>query len=338
MARDRVPDLPILLQSSASARTRRGARAVGAAFLLKGSATLLADLRRFMIENFGFGDFVFRLPDGTEVGRARDLKSLEEKLRDVPAESIAYPRRAQPLLELAQGAHRVRARPQAAAAQGRRDFASARGAARGSDRVDRRLPARAERACWSPTSTATTFEPASAFFARIGGGSLGGKARGLAFVRCLLDYHRVGAALRRRAHRGAAGGRARDRRASTGSSTRTTSATSRSTARDDEEIRARFLAAPLPGRRRARPRGASSRPCTGRSPCARRACSRTRSTSRSPASTRPTCSRTTAALASRAARRSSSARSSASTPRRSRSAPRRTCARRRTASRRRRWR
>ena len=38
------------------------------------------DLRHFMIENFGFGDFVFRLPDGTEVGRAHDLKSLEEKL------------------------------------------------------------------------------------------------------------------------------------------------------------------------------------------------------------------------------------------------------------------
>ena len=36
-----------------------------------------------------------------------------------------------------------------------------------------------------------TFDSSSAFFARIGGGSLGGKARGLAFVRYLLSYHRV---------------------------------------------------------------------------------------------------------------------------------------------------
>src|SRR5438128_41871 len=36
-----------------------------------------------------------------------------------------------------------------------------------------------------------TFKPAEAFFLRIGGGSLGGKARGLAFVRHLLHTHRV---------------------------------------------------------------------------------------------------------------------------------------------------
>src|SRR5262249_15284638 len=34
-----------------------------------------------------------------------------------------------------------------------------------------------------------SFDPTSNFFARIGGGSLGGKARGLAFVRYLLNYH-----------------------------------------------------------------------------------------------------------------------------------------------------
>ena len=40
--------------------------------------TLLADLRRFMVEHFAFGDFVFRMPDGSEVARASDLKDLEE--------------------------------------------------------------------------------------------------------------------------------------------------------------------------------------------------------------------------------------------------------------------
>ena len=40
------------------------ARAAGASFLLKDSPTLLHDLRQFMIDHFGFGDFIFRLPDG----------------------------------------------------------------------------------------------------------------------------------------------------------------------------------------------------------------------------------------------------------------------------------
>src|SRR5204863_469525 len=73
--RGAAPDLPILLQSSRE-RFASGAREVGAAFLRKYSDTLLADLGRFMTEHFAFGDFVFRLPDGTEVDRASDLKSL----------------------------------------------------------------------------------------------------------------------------------------------------------------------------------------------------------------------------------------------------------------------
>src|SRR3974377_1090010 len=43
-----------------------------------------------MTEYFSFGDFIFRTPDGHEVGRASDLKSLKEQLRLVPEESIRY--------------------------------------------------------------------------------------------------------------------------------------------------------------------------------------------------------------------------------------------------------
>ena len=52
-------------RSCSSRRTRPTPRprpSVGATFLLKGSPTLLADLRQFMIDYFGFGDFVFRRP------------------------------------------------------------------------------------------------------------------------------------------------------------------------------------------------------------------------------------------------------------------------------------
>ena len=49
-----------------------------------------------------------------------------------------------------------------------------------------------------------TFQPADAFFLQIGGGSLGGKARGLAFIRHLLHQRRIDAQVSRHSHRRAA--------------------------------------------------------------------------------------------------------------------------------------
>ena len=66
------------------------AKSLNASFLLKGSPLLLHHLRELLLNKFGFGDFVFRMPDGSEIDRAGDLKSLVEKLKTVPAESLAY--------------------------------------------------------------------------------------------------------------------------------------------------------------------------------------------------------------------------------------------------------
>src|SRR5437763_5280086 len=87
--RARQADIPVMLQSSRR-QNEAVARSVGASFLLKDSPTLLHDLRQFMVDHFGFGDFIFRTHDGVEVARAHDLKMLEEKLRAVPEESVAY--------------------------------------------------------------------------------------------------------------------------------------------------------------------------------------------------------------------------------------------------------
>ena len=84
-----LPDVPTLLQSSDPANWRL-AESLGVSFLHKKSPTLLEDVRNFMLEHFGFGDFVFRMPDGREVARAGDLRSMARVLRDVPAESIEY--------------------------------------------------------------------------------------------------------------------------------------------------------------------------------------------------------------------------------------------------------
>ena len=178
-------DIPVLLQSS-RAESEALARSVGADFLIKGSPTLLTDLRRFIIDNFSFGDFVFRLPDGTQVGRATDLKSLLEMLRTVPSESIIYHAdrnhfsrwlKARTEFHLA---HHLRARKTTdyTTADERRQYLI--------DEIDayRREQARESVSDFDPL----TFDPDNSF-ARVGEGSLGGKARALAFVRHLLrDY------------------------------------------------------------------------------------------------------------------------------------------------------
>ena len=186
MARAAVPDLPILLQSS-RVEFATGASEVGATFLRKYSNTLLSDLRRFMADNFAFGDFVFRMPDGREVGRATDLKGLEELLHVVPAESIGFHG------ERNHFSNWFRARTEFALARRLRprkvtEFPTLE-TLRG-DLIDSIAGYRREQgetlvADFDPD----TFDPSVSFFARIGRGSLGGKARGLAFVRYLLGHH-----------------------------------------------------------------------------------------------------------------------------------------------------
>jgi CheY-like chemotaxis protein len=189
MARDAVPGLPIVLHSSHPEYAERAA-SMAAAFLRKGSETLLTDLRRFMVEHFGLGDFVFRLPSGAEVARAGDLKRLEEKLHDVPVESIAYH------AERNHFSNWFTARTEFALAHKFRprtisDFPSLEALRR--DLIASIADYRREQSDLLVSDfDAATFEPSSAFFARIGSGSLGGKARGLAFVRYLLNYHRIG--------------------------------------------------------------------------------------------------------------------------------------------------
>ena len=61
------------------AENEREAHDTGAGFLLKDSPSLRDDLRSFMTHYLSFGDFIFRTPDGDEVGRASDLHSLEQR-------------------------------------------------------------------------------------------------------------------------------------------------------------------------------------------------------------------------------------------------------------------
>ena len=84
-----VPHLPLLLLSSES-ENRRLAENLQVQFVDKNSPRLAAEIHDFFLGYLGFGDFVFRLPDNTEIGRASSFSELEKILADIPDEPIYY--------------------------------------------------------------------------------------------------------------------------------------------------------------------------------------------------------------------------------------------------------
>ena len=185
--KQRFWDIPVLLQSTNPALAGE-AHAAGAMFLAKGSPTLREDVGRFLRDYFGFGDFVFRGADGAEVGRATDLKSLEEQLHVVPDESLLQHAsrndfsnwfKARTEFQLAE-----RLRPRKVS-----DYASV--AEMRADIIRQLHEHRALRQRGMLTMfSSASFDPASSF-ARTGGGSVGGKARGLAFLNTLLSIENL---------------------------------------------------------------------------------------------------------------------------------------------------
>jgi CheY-like chemotaxis protein len=188
MVKSLVPDVPVVLQSSRT-EFRPRAHAEGYSFLRKRSPTLLKDLRRILTEQFGFGDFVFRLPDASEVGRAKDLNELEKQLQTVPAESIVFHAQSNHfshwLVARTEFALAAKLRPRKVS-----DFASPEHLRR--DLIESIHEYRREQGeVLIGDFKADTFKPSESSFLRIGSGSLGGKARGLAFVRHLLRKSRI---------------------------------------------------------------------------------------------------------------------------------------------------
>ncbi len=81
--------VPILLQSHDVTNAER-AKVINADFINKNSESLSMDIHNFIYKRLGFGDFVFRLPDGTEIGVARTLYEFEQQILKVPVESLVY--------------------------------------------------------------------------------------------------------------------------------------------------------------------------------------------------------------------------------------------------------
>ena len=177
--------MPVLLQSSQES-IASVAKELGVGFLRKHSKTLMLKLSDYIKEEFGFGDFVFRDADHVEYGRAANLKELEKLMREVP-DSVMLHNASKNMLSkwlMARGLFTLGMRfrevndnffdnvsaMRAYISQQIHDFhtLTSRGVIAHFDAPNY------DRHIW---------------FARMGEGSLGGKARGLAFLNSLIYKH-----------------------------------------------------------------------------------------------------------------------------------------------------
>jgi hypothetical protein len=177
------PDLAILMLS-ARPENQRMAEEIPAVFLNKSSPNLHAEVHEFFLEHLGFGDFVFRMPDGREVDRASTMKELQEKVAVVPEESLWYHARRNHF------SNWIMARSEIALASFFREvqaswFSSTeqlRGYLVESIRASRKWRQKGIIAQYQ----ASRYDPEVNDFVKVGQGSIGGKARSLAFMSALL--------------------------------------------------------------------------------------------------------------------------------------------------------
>ncbi len=83
------PNLPIVLQSSKDFY-REQAEEMDCFFIHKRSHGMIWDLKKWLLEFVGFGDFIFKDQDGNIYGHATDVITFYKQLSEVPLESLVY--------------------------------------------------------------------------------------------------------------------------------------------------------------------------------------------------------------------------------------------------------
>jgi len=182
------PHMPVLLQSSdKSFATLAGE--LGAGFVHKYSKALSIEIRNFIITHFGFGEFHFIDPDtGEVICRAHDLQTFQQKIAEVPDRVLVYHAGKNDFSKW------LNARAIFPVAQlfkylTREDFDDVDDVrsyiyeAISSFRISkgRGIIAEFDRKTYDDYRT----------FSRIGQGSIGGKARGLAFIDSVIQKYRL---------------------------------------------------------------------------------------------------------------------------------------------------
>ena len=186
--REEIHDLPLLMMST-ELQNRELAERIPAVFIDKNSPEIRDELHNFFLNHLGFGDFVFRMPDETPVGHASNLQEFEKQLAVIPPESLRYHTirnhfsnwvMARAEVVLAWRMHNEFVLDMDNPEVIRQDLVQKVHSAR-------KLRQRGVVVRYSPYD----YDPEVMDFVKIGSGSMGGKARGLAFMwACLQRINR----------------------------------------------------------------------------------------------------------------------------------------------------
>ncbi|MCF0177783.1 MAG: phosphoenolpyruvate synthase [Bacteroidales bacterium] len=187
LVKSQTPWMPLIMQSS-QVEYAEVAESLGAGFISKGSKTLLSELKNVILKEFGFGEFVVRdLRSNLVLARARDLMEMQTLLSTVPEPELEYhlsqmhlskwlyARGLFPLAKVIRSINNSNfnsmAEHRAALVTLFHDYRTMLGQG---------IVAQFDEVTYSDAIG----------FARIGDGSIGGKARGLSFMNSMLTkYH-----------------------------------------------------------------------------------------------------------------------------------------------------
>ena len=175
-------DLPLLILSSEVENQQR-AEAIPALFSNKNSPHLHADLNSFFVHSLGFGEFIFRLESGEVIARAANLRAMGNILRSVPGESIAYHARRNDFSRWLMARFEMVIASQIRSIR-LEDFDHVENARNFLISIIKNKLRKRQEGLVSDFMQ-DEFDP-DIDFIKIGKGSLGGKARGLAFISNLL--------------------------------------------------------------------------------------------------------------------------------------------------------
>ena len=180
-------DFPILVQSS-EPENAVIAKSLEVTFADKNSDTFLGSLHDFLQQDLGFGDFVFRMPDGREVARARSMYEMEKIFVTVPGESLMEHARknhfsrwlmARSMFDLAKQLRRQSVKDFSSTEELRETLLSLLRNSRLEDEEGTIIDFQA------------TGTPSESPFVRLGAGSIGGKARSIAFANTTISRHEM---------------------------------------------------------------------------------------------------------------------------------------------------
>ncbi len=186
IVKSETPWMPVIMQSSQLSMSRL-AELLGAGFIPKTSKTLLDNLRNVINSEFGFGDFVFNDPrTGVEIGRARDLYQMQKIIATVPDDVLEYHLRQMHLSKwlYARGLFPIAKVLRSMDSSQFESTEAHRNAIVRLLKEYRQLLGQGIVVSFDEETYSDTVS-----FAKIGGGSIGGKARGLAFMNGILAKH-----------------------------------------------------------------------------------------------------------------------------------------------------